>query len=265
MSLELPYPDLRQETLEDNRVTLCYARNVPNPVSAFQPLFIQGKFVPRSHLHALYKYSCSIYPISSPTCRDHCPPMVTCLFVRDRYLTNPVFCALWVRAQISQHSKYILFSLFTVENIQQNFVSMLSGFFFLLRKIGPKLTSVAKLPPLAWGRLSLSQHPCQSSPTLCVRCCNSMAWWAVCRSIPRIWTPEPWTTEVEHVNLTTMPLGWPLSLCLMGLCQCENWVQGRPSWVLVSVMVFFLVEKRKGCQWSHFFLGQSQTGFWDIW
>ena len=27
--------------------------------------------------------------------------------------------------------------------------------------------------------------------------------------MPWIPTHEPWATEAEHVNLTTMPLGWP--------------------------------------------------------
>ena len=31
----------------------------------------------------------------------------------------------------------------------------------------------------------------------------------VCMSTPRIWTCKPRATEVEHANLTTMPLGWP--------------------------------------------------------
>ena len=36
-----------------------------------------------------------------------------------------------------------------------------------------------------------------------------MAWWAVCRSVPGIPTRKPWAAEVEHVNLTTTPRGWP--------------------------------------------------------
>ena len=30
-----------------------------------------------------------------------------------------------------------------------------------------------------------------------------MAWWAVCTSVPRIQTGEPWATEAECMNLTT--------------------------------------------------------------
>ena len=34
-----------------------------------------------------------------------------------------------------------------------------------------------------------------------------MAWWAVCRSTPRIQTCEPWAAEAEWPNLTTTPPG----------------------------------------------------------
>ena len=36
----------------------------------------------------------------------------------------------------------------------------------------------------------------------------NVAWWALCRSMPRIQTHIPWATKVEHANLTTMPPGW---------------------------------------------------------
>ena len=42
-----------------------------------------------------------------------------------------------------------------------------------------------------------------------VGCCHTMAWWAVLRSMPRIRTSEPWATEIEGANLTTLPQGWP--------------------------------------------------------
>ena len=41
---------------------------------------------------------------------------------------------------------------------------------------------------------------------------HSTAWWAVCRSVSRIWTCKPWAAGVECANLTT-PLGWPLNCC----------------------------------------------------
>ena len=37
-----------------------------------------------------------------------------------------------------------------------------------------------------WGRLALRWHLCQSSSILYVGCGHSIAWWAVCRSMPRI-------------------------------------------------------------------------------
>ena len=38
----------------------------------------------------------------------------------------------------------------------------------------------------------------------------SMAWWAVCGSVPGIQTCKPQAAEVDHANLTTAPLGQPL-------------------------------------------------------
>ena len=50
---------------------------------------------------------------------------------------------------------------------------------------------------------------CQSSSALHMGRHLSMAWWAVCRSMPRIWTHKPQATDVEHMNLTTTPQGQP--------------------------------------------------------
>ena len=86
--------------------------------------------------------------------------------------------------------------------------------FILVRKICLELTSVANLPPLALGRLSLSWHLCQSSSFLYVGCHHSMAWWAVCRSVPGIWTCKPQADEAKHTNLTTMPPSWPRKIIL---------------------------------------------------
>ena len=38
---------------------------------------------------------------------------------------------------------------------------------------------------------------------------------AVCMSIPRIRTGEPWSAEAEPANLTTVPPGWPLSCIVL--------------------------------------------------
>ena len=45
--------------------------------------------------------------------------------------------------------------------------------------------------------------------------CYSMAWWAVCKSSPRIWTCKLWATKAECMNLTTIPLGQPLASCFL--------------------------------------------------
>ena len=47
-------------------------------------------------------------------------------------------------------------------------------------------------------------------PLFYVGCCHSVAWWAMCSSVPGIGTCEPWATEAEHVDLTTSPLDQPL-------------------------------------------------------
>ena len=73
--------------------------------------------------------------------------------------------------------------------------------FFLVRNIRPELTSVAHLPHFAWGRVSLSQHLCQSSSVFHVGHHHSMSRDEWCRSPPRIQTHEPWATEVEHAKL----------------------------------------------------------------
>ena len=80
---------------------------------------------------------------------------------------------------------------------------------FLVRKIGLELTSVANVPLFAGGRLSLSLYLCQSSSILCgVPPQHGLM--SSARSAPGIRTSKPWATEVEHMNLTTMPPGWPV-------------------------------------------------------
>ena len=51
---------------------------------------------------------------------------------------------------------------------------------------------------------------CKSFQFFYVGCCHSIAWWVVCRSMPRIWTGEPQAAEAERENLTTQPRSWPL-------------------------------------------------------
>ena len=63
---------------------------------------------------------------------------------------------------------------------------------FLLRKIGPEVTSVPIFLYFICG--TLPQHGLMSSA----------------RSVLRIQTGEPRATKVEHVNLIITPLGRPL-------------------------------------------------------
>ena len=52
---------------------------------------------------------------------------------------------------------------------------------------------------------------------------TATSWLDECRSAPGIQTCEPWTTEVEHANLTTRPLGWaPKISFLIGLIPFYN-------------------------------------------
>ena len=71
-------------------------------------------------------------------------------------------------------------------------ITVFVSFFFFLEEESP------------WANIY-----CQSSSTLYMGHCHSMAWWAVCRSAPRIQTCKPQATKVEHRNLTTTPLGCP--------------------------------------------------------
>ena len=61
---------------------------------------------------------------------------------------------------------------------------------FCLRKIVTELTTV-------------------QSSLLYVEHCYSTAWWAVCRSVPRIRPCEPKAAKAECMNFTTTPPGWP--------------------------------------------------------
>ena len=83
---------------------------------------------------------------------------------------------------------------------------------FSLRKIVAELTSVPIFPYFVCGHR------------------QSTAWWAVCRSVPGIWTYATWATEAECTNFTTMPLGRPLLLpsyfaTIFTCCEIkhENW------------------------------------------
>ena len=49
---------------------------------------------------------------------------------------------------------------------------------------------------------------------------HSVAWWALCRSVPGIWTHKPQATIAEHANLISSPLGHPLLLPLFEISVC---------------------------------------------
>ena len=51
-----------------------------------------------------------------------------------------------------------------------------------------------------WGRLALTKHLCWSSSISYVGCRHSMASWAVCRSVPRIWTHKPRQSRACKLN-----------------------------------------------------------------
>ena len=59
-----------------------------------------------------------------------------------------------------------------------------------------------------------------------------MAWWVVCSSAPMVWTDQPWTPEVNHVNLNTLPLGRPLFFLFFNLCAS----------ILIFLLVCFSVD-----------------------
>ena len=87
--------------------------------------------------------------------------------------------------------------------------ALLITFFFSVKKYWPWANICANLPLL-----------------LRVGCCHSIAWWAVCRSAPGIWTHEPQSVEAECANLTTMLLGWhPLDNFFMLISWNGRWKQ----------------------------------------
>ena len=80
--------------------------------------------------------------------------------------------------------------------------------FFFLRKINPELVSATNPPPFAgedWPWVNICAHP---SLLYMWNACHSMAWQAMpcLHSDPN---QRPWAAEVERVNLTAAPPGWP--------------------------------------------------------
>ena len=93
-------------------------------------------------------------------------------------------------------------------------------FIFLVRKIGPELTSM----PIFHFLLKEGCHwanICAHLPLFYMwDPCHSMAWWAVCWSMPRIRTCKPWAAKAEHTNLITTPTG----LALLFFLKNKKWV-----------------------------------------
>ena len=98
-----------------------------------------------------------------------------------------------------------------------------------------------------------------------------MAWWVVCRSVPRIRTGEPWAAEAEPMNLTTLPPGQPpgqtswnereIWAMIQGKKVLEGWTSkpkdtGRSMWTWhFSINVTI----RQGIHlWKAFFLWSSE-------
>ena len=92
-----------------------------------------------------------------------------------------------------------------------------------------------------------------------------MAWWVVHRSVPGIWTSEPWAAEAQCVNLTTMPPVWPLLMRILydtlplsflvahfyaKLVFLDVWEEGlgwssRSSFTFLKLLLWFLFLKVK--------------------
>ena len=148
--------------------------------------------------------------------------------------------------------------------------------FYLVRKIGSELTS--NLPLFAWGRLSMSSHLCQSFYIFYVGCCHSMAWWAVCRSMPRIQTCEPRAAEVDCKNLNTAPQGRTLEshfdspdvsrFCPeLQLCKYHNLIWDKTTDSDLVAWCFILSQRH----WSELrpmghscLKGRLENAFWTL-
>ena len=75
-----------------------------------------------------------------------------------------------------------------------------------------------------------STNVCANLPLFCMwHACHSMAWWAVCRSAPGIWTCEPWAAKAQHGSLITMSPGQPLNYIFLFSVFWILWHLG-PHW-----------------------------------
>ena len=84
----------------------------------------------------------------------------------------------------------------------------------------------------------------QSSSILSLGHWHSMAWWAMCRSMPRVRTWKPQAAEVEHANLTATLPGWPwdhsvFNLPLLSKNHCftksHSWHNSRKNYIFLCL------------------------------
>ena len=126
--------------------------------------------------------------------------------------------------------------------------------FFFVRTTSSELTSVASLP-LFCLRKTVAELTSVAVflHFLYVGHCHSMAWWAMWRSTPGIWTCEPQAAEGECTNLTTSPLGWPPESDFTPLFSL-NWLswEEKSSQVRGRVWGSFLPYKKDSNKWDCF-------------
>ena len=125
---------------------------------------------------------------------------------------------------------------------------------FLLRKIGPEVISVASLPSLfeedcPWANI------CANIPLFCM-----WAWWVMCRSVPRIWTYEPWCQSgARELNYyTTRPAPRPYNIL-----ELLFWLKGQNQH-LKSVYGENMVQShlQNSQKWIHYKIGLKAWTSW---
>ena len=99
-------------------------------------------------------------------------------------------------------------------------------FIYLVRNIGPELTSV----PI-FSILYVERH-------------HNMTWWMVCMSVPGIWTDKPQAAKLEPANLTTMLLGQPLFnffkvTFIKPLLYAKCWAHQQACVVDTCILLFY--------------------------
>ena len=96
------------------------------------------------------------------------------------------------------------------------------NFLFLIKKIGPELTPVAKLPIFALGKVALEII---SVPIFLYFVCGMLSQLGFMSSLGPWLESEPVNPrplKQSTLNLTTVPLGWPLQF-LFFTFHCDMW------------------------------------------